>query len=189
MRDIVRRTGVAGLIVDHTTRGSAALISRGATAKFNALDVSFGVRLADLSVPSPSAQWSSIVSIEKDLHGLLTTRADRAATFTPLAFGTLHVDLVELDASTHRLSGADPQAVVMERLESLDPPPTSGNDAHRRIGGNRRLVLDAYKRWSESGTTGTAPKGGYRVPVSSTANTGTGTAELVPLAPQRQATA
>jgi hypothetical protein len=70
LRDIVRN-GPAGLIVDHTTRGSGSMVSRGATAKFNALDISYGVRLTEGSIPGPTNIWSSVISVEKDRHGVL----------------------------------------------------------------------------------------------------------------------
>lgn len=184
IREIIRRTNAAGLIVDHVTRGSGSLVSRGATAKFNALDVSYGVRLAEGSVPSREETWTSIVSVEKDRHGLLPNRADREVTFIPLGHGALQIDIVESATGTHRLSAANPIAVMVERLGQLDPPPVSGNDAHRRLGGNRRIALAAFKQFQENGagTPGTTLTGGYRVPVIGTTGTSTGTPQLVPLA-------
>jgi hypothetical protein len=35
-------------------------------------------------------------------------------------------------------------------LDQLDPPPTSANDAARRLGGNRAAVLRAYRRYRAS---------------------------------------
>jgi hypothetical protein len=175
LREIVRVTGAAGLVVDHTTRGSGTLVSRGATAKFNALDISYGMRLVDGDVPSQNAAWSSVVSVEKDRHGMLPGRPDREVVFNPLGNGQLDIGIVELGTATHRLSATNPVTVLVEKIGQLQPAPTSGNDAHRRIGGNRRMVLAAYKQWSETGTTGTDLKVGYRVPVTSTTGTGTGT--------------
>ncbi|WP_375492001.1 AAA family ATPase [uncultured Jatrophihabitans sp.] len=149
LREIVRRARVAGLIVDHTTRGSSALISRGATAKFNALDISYGVRIADGCVPGPIEPWSSIVSVEKDRHGLLGKRADREAAFFPLSDGRLELSITERDAATHRLSPDNPVTTALAKITALDPAPTSGNDAYKQIGGNRQVCLKAFKLWKE----------------------------------------
>jgi hypothetical protein len=35
-------------------------------------------------------------------------------------------------------------------LAALDPPPTSANDAARRLGGHRAAVLAAYRRYRAS---------------------------------------
>lgn len=150
LREIVRRTDAAGLIVDHVTRGSGTLISRGATAKFNALDVSYGIRLAEGITPSRETPWSSIISVEKDRHGLLAARTDREATFVPLGHGQLEVDVVILENSSHRLSGADPVSSMVTRIAQLAPAPTSANEAARRITGTRTTVLAAFKVWNGS---------------------------------------
>jgi hypothetical protein len=149
LREIVRVTDAAGFIVDHVTRGSSSLVSRGATAKFNALDISYGVRLADGSVPSPLAPWSSLISVEKDRHGLLGKRADREASFTPRSDGGVHLDICELAAATHRLAAGNPTTKSIGAIAALDPPPISASDAFRRLGGNRKTVLDAFKLWKE----------------------------------------
>lgn len=149
LRDIVR-DGPAGLIIDHVTRGSGALISRGATAKFNALDVSYGVRLTDGSVPGQTADWSSVISVEKDRHGLLGNRADREATFQPLGAGRLEIDVALAAGSSHRLSAGNPTAELIARIAEMEPPPTSGNDVARRLGGRKQSALDAYRLWKES---------------------------------------
>lgn len=150
LRETVRRTTAAGLIVDHSARGSSTLISRGATAKFNALDISYGVRLADDSVPGPIDPWSSIVSVEKDRHGLLGKLGDREASFFPLGQGALDLSITERDTFTHRLSAENPIAVALAKITDLDPPPRSANDAHGRIRGNRQAVLRAFKLWKET---------------------------------------
>jgi hypothetical protein len=43
---------------------------------------------------------------------------------------------------------------MVDQIASLDPPPTSGNDAFRRIRGTRSVVLAAYKRVPEGRTAG-----------------------------------
>lgn len=149
LRDVVRRTNAAGLIVDHVTRGSTSLVSRGATAKFNALDISYGVRLAEGCVPSPIEPWSSVITVEKDRHGLLGKRSDREASFFPLSNGALQLDVTERDAGTHRLSADNPVALAQARITALNPPATSANDAHKQIGGNRTAALRAYKLWKD----------------------------------------
>lgn len=154
LREIVRRTNTAVLVVDHVARGAGHMVSRGATAKFNALDISYGIRLAEGSVPTRDEQWSSIISIEKDRHGLLTDRSDRAAEFIPLGRGLLQIDVVPMASSSHRLAAANPVNAAIARVAELDPPPTSGNDAHRRLGGTRAHVLAGYRKWSEQGGTG-----------------------------------
>jgi hypothetical protein len=83
LRAIVR-DGPAGLIVDHVAAGSASMISRGATAKFNALDLAYGVKLPEGSIPGPISDWTTTVTVEKDRHGLLANRDDREALFHPL---------------------------------------------------------------------------------------------------------
>lgn len=162
LRAIVR-DGPAGLIVDHSANGSATLVSRGASAKFAALDVSYGVRLAEGSIPGPLDQWESVVSVEKDRHGLLGQRADRQATFIPLGHGMLALDLVEVSSSTHRLSATNPVTAAVERIAELDPPPKSANDAFRRLGGRKQTVLTAYRQWStEGGSPGSILTDGNR---------------------------
>lgn len=148
LREIVR-DGPAGLIVDHTSKGTGQLVSRGASAKFNALDLSYGVKLADGSVPGPHNDWASIVSVEKDRHGLLPERRDRTALFVPLGAGQLAIDISESSHSTHRLATGNPITQLITQLSTLNPPATSGNDAHKRLGGKRSTVLAAFKEWNE----------------------------------------
>lgn len=148
LRGIIRE-GPAGLVVDHTALSSAALISRGASAKFNAFDISYGVRLAEGSVPGPFDTWSSVVSIEKDRHGLIGHRHDHEVTFQPLGGMSLHVDITETGNSTNRLSPTNPVTEMVARIGGMDPPPTSANDVYRRLGGKRMTVLAAYKKWCE----------------------------------------
>ena len=161
IREIVRRCNVAGLIVDHTTRGSDQLISRGATAKFNALDLSYGVRLAEGTIPSPDEEWSSVVTVEKDRHGLLGKRRDREVLFVPLGAGRLEIQMHEVTGNSSRLA-TDKLAPLVAQIAALDPPPTSGNEAHRQLGGTRAHVLAAYRRYCAGGTGGTGPTGPYR---------------------------
>jgi len=132
---------VAGLIVDHVARGSGSAIPRGATAKLNALDLALGVTL---SAPPSLDGWSAILSTEKDRHGLQPNRCDVEATFRRLGAGALHVDLAETSQQTHRHSELR-NAQLVEQVRGLDPPATSGNDAFRRLGGNRAAVLAAYR--------------------------------------------
>jgi hypothetical protein len=165
-------------------------VSRGASAKFAALDVSFGVRLAEGSIPGPIDEWSSTVSVEKDRHGLLAERRDLAVTFVPLGTRMLALDLVEVHSASHRLSADNPVAAMVKQLEQLDPPPTSGNDAFRRLNGRRSVIQSAYKMWLDqdprSGTRGTTLKSGYRgtasTPVPGTGtHAGTAQAAVIPL--------
>lgn len=161
LREIVRG-GPAGLIVDHSARGSGSLVSRGATAKFNALDLSYGVRLTEDSIPGPSHEWGAVVSVEKDRHGLTGERRDLAASWLPVGPGRTHLDLVPAASSSHRLSTDNPTRRVLAQIEQLDPPPMSGNEAHRRIGGTRSVVLAAFKQYSQGGTGGTGSIEPYR---------------------------
>lgn len=147
LRDIVR-DGPAGLIVDHTARGATALISRGASAKFNALDISYGIRLADGSTPGTADAWTSVVSVEKDRHAVIGNRLDRHATFHPLAAGALVIDLAETATSSNRLTSDDSVKAAVTAIEALTPPPTSANDAAKRIAFRRQTVQAAYKIWS-----------------------------------------
>jgi hypothetical protein len=160
LRDIVRRTNAAGLIVDHVTRGSGSLVSRGATAKFNALDVSYGVRLADGSVPNRETTWSSIISVEKDRHGLLPLRTDREASFIPLGQGALQIEVAESSYSSHRLAADNPVTSMVSRIDALDPAPVSANDAAKRIPGTRTVILAAFKQW-QSGLGGSGGSSTY----------------------------
>ncbi len=161
LREIVR-DGPAGLVVDHTSLTAASLVSRGASAKFAALDVSYGVRLVDGSVPGPVENWASTVSVEKDRHGVHPRRVDRDVTFIPLGDGMLGVDIIQGATASHRLSAPDAVTVAAARIAALQPPPKSGNDAFQRIGGTRAVALAAFKRYSEGGTGGTGPIGPYR---------------------------
>ena len=149
--------GPAGLIVDHSANGAASPVSRGASAKFAALDVSFGVRLTEGSIPGPCDIWSSVVSVEKDRHGLLGSRSDREVTFCPFGNGSITVDIAETQSASHRLSATNPVAVAEARIAELDPPAKSANDAFRRVGGSRAVVLAAFKKWSERGGTDGTP--------------------------------
>jgi hypothetical protein len=99
VRAIVRN-GPAGLVVDHTAASASTSTSRGAAAKFNALDLSFGVRLPDGSTPGPLSDWSAIITVEKDRHGLLPKRNDREALFNPLGSGRLVLDIAEIVGTT-----------------------------------------------------------------------------------------
>lgn len=148
LRDIVRRTTAAGLIIDHTPKGSGTMTSRGASAKFNALDVSYGMRLTDGSIPGPLSDWEASISIEKDRHGLLGDRNDRGVLFHPLGAGNLSIDLHTTATSTNRLSGNTKIDLTVQRINQLSPPPTSGNQAHERLGGHRATTLAAFKQWS-----------------------------------------
>lgn len=149
LREIVRNSA-GGLIVDHTTRGSGTLISRGATAKFNALDVSYGVRLTDGSVPGKTNDWTSTISVEKDRHGLLGDRQDREALFHPLGSGALHLEITQSTGSTHRLAAGNPITALVNRIDEMRPPPTSANKACEALGGTRAQVLTAYRIWKEN---------------------------------------
>ena len=154
IRDIVR-AGPAGLIVDHTPRGAANLVSRGATAKFNALDIAYGVRLVNGSVPNQYEPWSTVLTVEKDRHGLLGRRRDREATFVPLGGRRLVIEVAELDMTpSHRLSNGSPIGVAAEKIAALHPPPTSANDACKRVAGTRTVVLAAFKLWAAQGGSG-----------------------------------
>jgi hypothetical protein len=149
LRAIVH-SGSAGLIVDHTAANASTSISRGATAKFNALDLAYGVRLAEGSIPGPLSDWSSIITVEKDRHGLLPSRDDREATFHPLG-DTGHglvLEVAEVVSASHRLSATNPVALAVSRIAGLDPPPKSANDAYKRLSGRRQTIQAAYRQWS-----------------------------------------
>jgi hypothetical protein len=151
LREIVR-DGPAGLIVDHTARGADNLISRGATAKFNALDMSYGVKL-DGGVPNLNVQWKSLITIEKDRHGLHGDRYDLNAIFQPLGNRNLHVEIAKLESVSHRLAPySDTMAKIVKDISRLVPPPTSPTDADKRLraelhGHRKQDVLKAYKYW------------------------------------------
>ena len=105
-------------------------MSRGATAKFNALDLAYGVKLPDGSIPGPLSDWSATVTVEKDRHGLLDTRNDREALFHPLGDGgALTLDIAELVGASHRLSATNPISLIVDQIAGLDPaehfPPAS----------------------------------------------------------------
>lgn len=155
LREVVR-DGPAGLIVDHTAKGSVTRTSRGATAKFNALDISYGMQLTEGSVPGPeSPEWHATITVDKDRHGLLGDRRDMDALFHPLGGGALRVEITTSGKATHRLTQTS-LSIAVAKITALDPPPTSANDAAKRIGGTRMVALDAYKTWkymnSEPGT-------------------------------------
>jgi hypothetical protein len=175
LREIVYITNAAGHIVDHVARGSGTLTSRGATAKFNELDVSYGVRLADGDVPNREQPFSVIVTVEKDRYGLLPGRRDREVLFVPTGDGGLHVEVTERDTATHRLSSSNPNTMLVAKIAALDPPPQSANDAAKRLGGNRQAALNAYRAWvSEGGSSGSVLKDRNHGTTTSSAGTGTG---------------
>lgn len=149
IREIVR-DGPAGLIVDHTARGSENAVSRGATAKFNALDVSYGVRLSN-GIPNLDQRWTVAISVEKDRHGVLSDRSDREAMFQPLGARKLHVEVAAVPGkASHRLvPRGDPISRLVTEINLLTPPPKSGNEALKRLGGTRAHVLDAFKEWKK----------------------------------------
>jgi hypothetical protein len=143
LRDICR-DGPAGLIVDHVAAAAGTMISRGATAKFNAVDFAYGVKLTDGSVPNFDDPWTALITVEKDRHGMSEKRRDREATFVPLGDRRLEIDIAELDRASHRLTTIG-RVDLVQRIAALAPPAASGNDAYRRIGGNRTAVLAAFK--------------------------------------------
>jgi hypothetical protein len=157
LRGIVR-DGPAGLMIDHSSKDAANPVSRGASAKFAALDISYGIRLTDGCVPGPLATWSTIVSVEKDRHALLGNRADREVTYCPLGNGQLAIDVAELSGSSHRLSATNPVAIALASIAALDPPPVSANDAYKRTGGKRTTILAAHKLWCSQGGSGESPR-------------------------------
>lgn len=171
LRSIVA-DGPAGIIVDHTGHSAATMVSRGASSKFAALDISYGIRLAEGSVPGPLDVWSTIVSVEKDRHGVLATRADREVTYCPLGRGALQLDIAETANATHRLSSTNPVNLTVRRIAELDPPPKSANDAYRRIGGRKATILAAYRAWQDSDSSGQGTGGGSPVPPSLEGNRG-----------------
>jgi len=144
------RAGVAGLFIDHTAAGANGPgRARGATAKFNELDVALGVELTPGSIPSREREWSARITVEKDRHGLLPGRYDREATFIPIGLhGALAIDIAELNTVTNRFT-RDTALAVVARIAALDPPPKSANEAFQRLGGHRGTTLDAFKRWKE----------------------------------------
>lgn len=154
LRDIVR-DGPAGLIVDHSAAAALSPVSRGASAKFAAFDLSYGIRLADGAVPSRAATWSSIVSVEKDRHGVMPGRTDHHVTVVPINGGAgVEIDVAAAGSSSHRLAAASPLAAAVAKIAALSPPPTSANEAYKLIGGTRTTALRAFRDWSERGSGG-----------------------------------
>jgi AAA domain len=149
LRRIVTDSRRSLALVDHTAKAATSVTPRGATAKFNALDMAYGVTLAAGSVPGTEKDWSALVTVEKDRHGLLASRCDRVALFHPLGARTLAIDVSTSMNQSHRLTMSAFDRALAE-IRALDPPPTSGNDVCRRIVGTRRIVLDAYKAWREA---------------------------------------
>jgi hypothetical protein len=161
LREIIR-DGPVGLLIDHTARVSGALVSRGATPTFNALDLSYGVRLQDADMPSRDAAWHSIVSVEKDRLGHLGGRSDREVTFYPLGNGKLAIDVHEVDLATNRhTQTADPVRLVAEQIAKLQPPPRSAVDVEKLLKVRRQTAQAAMRMFRNSG----AEAGGTGVPV------------------------
>ncbi len=150
LRRIIADSPRALLVVDHTARAAGPVTPRGATAKFNSLDIQYGVTLADGAVPGTAADWTSTVTVEKDRHGLLDERFDVAALFHPLGGRALHIDLAVTCVRTNRLHTIPAVDRALARIRHLDPPPTSGNDAATRIGGKRALAQEAFKLWKDT---------------------------------------
>lgn len=137
--------GPAIAFVDHASASAEVMVSRGATAKFNDLDVSYGFKLDAGTAPNRQFPWRVRVTVEKDRDGLIGHRLDRVITFTP-GIDDLGLAYSEPEGESHRLA-VDPLEAALQKIAALDPPPTSGNDAFRRIGGTRRVALDAFARW------------------------------------------
>lgn len=160
LREIVR-DGPAGLIIDHSAQGAEVQVSRGASSKFAALDVSYGVKRPKGTIPSLLDDWTTTISCEKDRHGVLGDRADYEVLFHPLGDRKVSVDIHKAGTSSHRFSFEkklvddkrgvydDKVLAKINEIEALDPPPKSSNDACKRISGTATIIRDAYRKWME----------------------------------------
>jgi hypothetical protein len=146
----VAAAGPAVLLLDHTSKEASSMVSRGASAKFNDLDVSYGLQLDGGSIPGRNEPWQSRLTVEKDRDALIGDRLDRVVTFT----STLTVDGYELEVrwaepagQSHRLRGVDREAAIHAKLDALNPPPLTPTEALNRLGGKRQTLWDAFKTW------------------------------------------
>lgn len=142
---VIANHGPAVAFVDHAAAGADVMVSRGATAKFNDLDVSYGFKLDGGTAPNRLLPWRVRITVEKDRDGAIGHRNDLIATFTPND-PELALSWDESTEQTHRLA-SDPIATAVDAIAKLDPPAKSANDAAARIGGTRSVALTAYKRW------------------------------------------
>jgi hypothetical protein len=143
---------VAGVLIDHTSAGGTTAKGRGATAKFNDIDMLYGVSLDEGEEPSLFEPWAFTVTVEKDRYALLDSRLDWHGEWRPLGKRRLAVELWRANVATNRLhrpssNGRDFEA----EIKALHPPPTSGNEAVTRLkaagrGGNRQKILEAFRR-------------------------------------------
>jgi AAA domain len=140
--------GPAVAIIDHIASKSETTIPRGATAKFNTLDVCYGARL-DGGSPGREGPWNVRVTVEKDRFALVGHRRDTLVTFTPEEARLLGVRWRETQDQSHRLT-TTPLDSVVASIAALDPPARSANDAFARLGGTRGTVLAAFKVWREA---------------------------------------
>jgi hypothetical protein len=153
-------TGTAVIAIDHTNKdpSKAALGASGTAAKTQSSDVALQVKC--LRPFTPGRGGKALALIRKDRPGGLrahrpTSEAGRpqaAATFTMSPDGSAHMttpapgDITE----TQRTD-------ILHALDALDPPPTSANEAARRLNYRRADVFAAWKVWrSEPSTTATA---------------------------------
>jgi len=144
LRAVVTDAPWGVVLVDHTAKGGLIATPRGASAKFNVLDVQYGVTLT--GIPGTDAEWSVVVTVEKDRHAVMSTRRDREVVFHPLGGRSLSLDVSESAGATNRLA-VDPVARAVTAMDALDPPPKSANDAAARIGGTRAVALSAFAMW------------------------------------------
>lgn len=183
--NVVKHAEIAGLIVDHTAKAGTTLGPRGASAKFNHLDLAYGVMPG--TGPRDKAQpWTVTLSVEKDRHSVLSGSRGFEVTFDGGALPntvtvTGAVDVLRAPRKPESPSPEERVAALARRIAALDPVPTSANKAFAALGGNRREVLAAYRLHEEQTTAGTGTTSTN--PVLSTTGTtasegGTGTPPL-----------
>ncbi|MGV9796065.1 AAA family ATPase [Gordonia sp. NPDC003422] len=149
------RTGACVVLIDHLAKGAESRASgpTGSPAKRRAVGgVSLRVKAKDAFVPGQGG--TAYVTINKDRHGGLRAkspvgeREPLAAVFRlrPGPGDTLTWSLRPAKDGEHAPADSA-SADLVAKIAALRPPPSSGNDAHRRIGGQRQSALDAYKAW------------------------------------------
>lgn len=153
--------GAAVLAIDHTAKNpiSAAYGAGGTMAKKRAIDGAM-YRCSVVSPFAPGLGGRAELTLLKDRHGKVRERRQVAGEREVLAAKfVLSVPAISPGNVQARFYAPDPGerasakangsdvAELVTRIAELDPPPRSANDACTRLGGNRALLLDAYKMW------------------------------------------
>jgi len=145
-------TGAAVVAIDHLSKGSdsRAYGATGTVAKKRVIGGT-SIRVTVDSAFTPGKGGSAFLAIHKDRHGGLrqsSPTGDKeplAGKFVMLADKTS----IHPPAADARNPGETAPAEDIAAVAGLEPPPTSGNDAQKRLHWNAHRARTAYKAWKK----------------------------------------